>query len=101
MPVEISTDGIRNVSQFVGAIKKKLPAKLGNIDDDDISVRLSDGITRADSGLDNDKFASDLIEDTILRPGCLLSELGDVGTDDRQPFIVSVIEPVTVQQVGT
>ena len=88
LPVKVSVDGLDDVSDLIEAIKKKLSNTFADVDVSQLTLSLPDGITRAYSGLDNDKFASDLIEDTILRPGCLLSELADVGTDDRQPFIV-------------
>ena len=99
MPVEISTDGIRNVSQFVGAIKKKLSPLLDNVAVSQLTVSLPVGIARADSRLNEEGFLDIKGDDSILHPGCLLSELGDIGTDDRHPLVIKVIEP-SDEEVG-
>ena len=97
LPVEISTAGIRNVSQFVGAIKKKLPAKLDNVAVDDITVSLPVGITQADSGLTEECFMHER-PDATLHPSCPVSALANLVTP-MKPLVIKVIKP-SDEEVG-
>ena len=82
---------------MVRATKKELPNTFADVDVNDITVSLPVGITRADSGLDNDKFASDNKEDVTLRSGCPLSKLRSLKNDDRFPLVIKVITPSDVE----
>ena len=54
-----------------------------------LSLHIPDGMTRSDSRLSNDWFATiDESDTTTLRVGLSLISLGSLGSDDRNPLVI-------------
>ena len=97
MPAKVSTNGPNDVIELVGAIKKELPNTFADVDVDDITVSLPVGITRADSGLDEECFMYQRPELT-LHPSCPVSALANLVTP-MKPLVIKVINP-SDEEVG-
>ena len=97
IPVKIRTADIRNVIELVEATKKKLFPLMDNVAVSQLTLRLPDGINRADSGLDEDAFMYER-PDATLHPSCPVSALANLVTP-MKPLVIKVIKP-SDEEVG-
>ena len=97
MPAKVSTNGLNDVIALVRAVKAELPTKLGNFDVSQLTVSLPVGITRADSGLDEDALMYER-PDATLHPSCPVSALANLVTS-KHPLVIKVITP-SDEEVG-
>ncbi len=81
---------VQNISNIGGLIGAFFP-KADSTELGQYKLRLPNGVTRSASGLEKSSFLnSDGPEDdTALRPGLMLSKLGEHGKDDLSPLVVN------------